>query len=148
MPATGAASKRRRRQAVAAPMVPPCYYATITYRPDDEPPGARPDGRYPQLGSGQLASEQDAEKWIARTCDELTHQPTPPHYVILRIDREQACGRCGGSKRLRVKPRGWRKVPWWMCKEVDCPQCHGTGEQPSENASDSDGNGNTEGTTL
>lgn len=99
------------------------HYADITYRTLGDTRDAKD---CPVLGLPACKTEEELDREIERTCHNLMHQPTEPSYEILAVRRGTTCGRCQGSEKIRVRPKGWRKrsaPPWFLCREVSCPDC-------------------------
>lgn len=105
------------------------YGAEITYRPVapeliGDTPDTRPVDRLPRLCIAPENTAEERERSLARSCGNLESQG----YRIETVERFDACARCGGTGRISVKPRGWRRrtePPLYMMRTVDCTDCAG-----------------------
>ena len=109
------------------------YSAEITYRPVapelvGDTPDIRPVNRLPWLCIAPEDTEEERERSLTHACGRLENQG----YRIEKVERIDACARCGGTGRTSVKPRGWRRrtePPLYLMRTVDCPDCAGERRQ-------------------
>lgn len=75
-----------------------------------------------QAGGLPTAAERDRD--LMRRVPALVAQG----YTVYRVQRHVDCQTCRGVGTRSLAPKGWRKrtdPPWYMCKRIPCPACHG-----------------------